>query len=189
MNWARIGTWLLALALLAAFVFGFWTLSARAFASLDGQTAVALATFVGTTWFAIWSFQKTKRKEAEAQLFSEKAKVYGRILDLLRDVFFAQKGWIPPLDQEELAKRFGQVRFDMVIWGGQDTIRAIGAIEDAHGDSGKTFAAFINLYAQIRKELGHGDDRALAEELFLAQVIAEDREKTRNLIRSGGNPD
>ena len=189
MNWTRIGAWLVAIALLVAFGFGLWMLSTRTLAAMDGQTAVALATFVATTWFAIWSFQKTKRKEADAQLFSEKAKVYGRIVDLLRDIFFAQKGWISPLDEQELGKRFGQVRFDMVVWGGQDTIRAINAIEDVTpGDTGKMFAAFTHLYAQIRKELGHADDRALAEDLFLAQVIAEDREKVRDLIRSGRDP-
>lgn len=178
-----------ALVILLGAAIGFGILSERIASDLSGEAAAAILTLAGTTWFAIWSFYKTKRKEADAQIFSEKAAVYKNIIDILRDVFFASKGWAPPVDTDDLAKRFGQVRFDMIIWGGQDTIRAITRMEEADTNTpGSQFAAAVNLFAQIRRELGHADDPALAEDLFLSQVIGSDREQVRQLIRANAPP-
>src|SRR4051794_39624094 len=155
--------WLAVFAVLIAFGLGFGVLANRVATGLSGEAALGWLTFVATTGLAIWTFQKTKRKEAEAQIFPEKAKIYKEIVDIIRDIMFAQKGWCPPINEGELGQRFGRVRYDMIIWGGQDTIRAITALEDASGaDVGKMFSAVTGLYAQIRKELGHSDDSQLA---------------------------
>lgn len=181
----KIVGFILAILFVIAFALGAGVLANRISYDLSGEVALGAATFIATTWFAIWSFQKTKRKEAEAQLFPQKAAVYKKIVDLIRDIFFAQKGWGPAVAPDALAQRFGEVRFEMIIWAGQDTIRAITAMEEADpSNPGSSLAAAVNLYAQIRRELGHKDDPALAEELLLSQVIASDREQVRKLIKA-----
>ncbi len=177
--------WLAVFAFLIAVGLGFGVLAKRVATDLSGEAALGWLTFVATTWLAIWTFQKTKRKEAEAQIFPEKAKVYKELIDIIRDVMFAQKGWGPPLDADAIAQRFGRVRYDMIVWGGQETIRAVTAFEEssASGDMGIMFTAAANLYANVRKELGHSDDAQLPEDMFLAQLIPQDREKVRKLMR------
>lgn len=174
-----------ALTFVAAFGVGFGVLAERAFADFSGDAAVAAITFIGTTWFAIWSFNKTKRKEVEAQIFPQKAAIYKELVDIIRDITFAQKGWIPPLDPDALARRFAEARFNLIVWGGQETIRAIDKFEaDQTAGPGRMFAAVANLYGCIRRELGHADDADLREDLFLAQITTEDRESVRQQMRS-----
>ena len=153
--------WGAALLVVACFAIGFGVVSKRILTDLSGEVALGWVTFIATTWFAIWSFQKTKRKEAEAQIFPEKAKIYKEIIDIIRDLTFAQKGWAPAVDEEELGKRFGRIRYDMIIWAGQDTIRALSAFEElsSGGDVGVMFAASANLYSKNSSELGHADDQ------------------------------
>lgn len=111
-------------------------------------------------------------------MFTQKAEVYTRIVNVIRGLMFVQKGWIPPIGEEELAQRFAEARYDMIVWGGQDTIRAIEKIEEG-GPHGKLFTAMADLYKSIRHDLGHKDDDNLSDELILAQIIIEDREQLR----------
>lgn len=186
----RFSNWLLSALLLTSFGVGFGIVADRVWTSLSGEVALAWLTFIGTSWFAIWSFQKTKRKEADALLFSQKSAVYKELIDIIRDIMFAIKGWIPALDPDELAQRLGRVRYDMIVWGGQDTIRAIEKFESssATGEVGPMFAAVAGLYATVRRDLGHSDDAQLAEDLFLAQILLEEREGVRALLRGNAAP-
>lgn len=180
----RVVGFVVALICLAAFSVGFGIFAEKLTADLNGEIALSILGLVATTWFAIWSFNKTKRRESEALLFPNKAEVYKKIVDIIRDLTFAQKGWIDEIDQNVLAQRFSEARFDMIIWGGQDTIRALGRLEDA-GEEGPAglFQASANLYHCLRKELGHSDDDQLAKDLIAAQVISEDRDKIRDLLK------
>jgi hypothetical protein len=186
----RISFWFLSALLFASFGLGFGILADRVWTSLSGEVALAWLTFIATTWFAIWSFQKTKRKEAEALLFSQKsARVQGAYRYHSRH-HVRDKGLDSALDQDELAQRLGRVRYDMIVWGGQDTIRAIEKFESssATGEIGPMFAAVAGLYATVRRDLGHSDDGQLAEDLFLAQIVLEERENVRALVRGDAGP-
>ncbi|HYI64176.1 MAG TPA: hypothetical protein VEW71_04750 [Allosphingosinicella sp.] len=181
--------WLFGAMFLISVGLGFGLLGNRVLTSLSGEAALAWLTFIATIWLAIWSFQKTKRKEAEAQLFPQKSVIYKELIDIIRDNMFAVKGWIPPINQDEMAHRLARVRYDMIVWGGQDTIRAIERFEGASADANDIatmFSAIARLYAAVRKDLGHSDDPQLAEDLFLAQILLDERESVRAMLR--GNP-
>ena len=111
----QLGVWL-AIIFLIAVGLGFGVLAERAFSDLSGDVALGILTFAGTTWFALWSFQKTKQKEAEALLFPQKAAVYGDLISIIRDIMFSQKGWAPSVDPDALAQRLARVRYDMIVW-------------------------------------------------------------------------
>jgi hypothetical protein len=182
---------LLIIVFVAAFGIGFGVVANRIANTLDAQVILAWATFVATTGFAIWSFNRTKKKEADALLFSERAKVYKEIIDVIRDLLFSTKGWVPAPDPTELAMRLSQSRFDLITWGGQDTIRAIMELENLRSDGPHSaFDVTMNLYSKIRRDLGHTDDDTLAEDLVLSQINLEEREQVRAQIRnykSGSN--
>lgn len=183
-NMKNFGSVILALLVILVFALGAGVLAGRAFSDFSGEAALGLLTFAGTMWFAIWNFNKTKQKEADAQFFPEKAKVYKQIIDIMRDVMFAQKGWIPNPDETEIAQRFARARYDLIIWGGKSTVGALEAFEtqSATEDTGKMFLSVANLYDAIRLELGHKSDERLGIDLVMSQIILEDRDKFRKLL-------
>jgi hypothetical protein len=140
---------------------------------------------LGGIWLAVWNFQKTRLKEAESRIFAQKAEAYQSLVDVVRDIFMVQKGWKQQEQEDSLPKLLMVIRYKMIVWGGQDTIRAIAELESVPEDAlpGDRFLAVENLYKAIRKDLGHQDDSDLSEELFLTQIIASEREAVRTLLR------
>lgn len=96
----------------------------------------------------------------------------------------AQKGWAEEQPENQLAKSLMVIRYKMIVWGGQDTIRAISALEAVPEGApiGDRFLAASNLYTATRRDLGHQDDSEFGEELFLTQIIASDKENVRQLL-------
>lgn len=186
MKKTRLVAWAVAFAILIAGALGFGVLANRVLTGISGDVALAIVTLVSTTWLAIWSFYKTKQKEAEALIFPQKAAIYTELINIIRDLMFSTKGWLPPIDPNVLAERLARVRYDMIVWGGQDTIRAIERFEDssASGDIGVMFVAVADLYGKIRRDLGHTDDDRLADDLFLAQISADDKEQVSEMLRA-----
>jgi cbb3-type cytochrome oxidase subunit 3 len=184
MRSTRIG---LAAVLVAIFGFavGFGYLADKIAADFSGQIALGCLTFLGGIWLAFWNVRKSREKEAESRIFSQKAEVYQDLVNILRDIFMASKGWAKERKPEELAKSLMVIRYKMIVWGGQDTIRAIDALEAVPegANEGHRFLAGANLYGAIRRDLGHQDDAALAEDLFLTQITASDKANVRRLIR------
>lgn len=174
-----------ALIVLFGLAVGFGYLSQRMVADFNGQIALGCLTFLGGIWLAFWNVRKSREKEAESRIFAQKAAVYEDLVNILRDLFMAQKGWAKEKSENQLAKSLMVIRYKMIVWGGQDTIRAISAFEAVPDDApiGDRFLAASNLYTAIRRDLGHQDDSEFGEELFLTQIIASDKENVRQLLR------
>ncbi|HEX8306959.1 MAG TPA: hypothetical protein VF645_00900 [Allosphingosinicella sp.] len=172
------------LLLVLGFGIGFGYLAEKIAADFNGQIALGCLTFLGGIWLAFWNVRKSREKEAESRIFSEKAAVYVELVNVLRDIMMATKGWAPETETSELAKSLMKIRYKMIVWGGQDTVRAIDALEAVpeDGSDGQRFLAAANLYQAIRSDLGHRDDPQFAEDLFLTQIIAADKANVRRLI-------
>lgn len=181
--------WIGALIVLTAIVgvgIGFGVVAERVVSDFDGQIALGCLTFLGGVWLAFWNVRKSREKEAESRIFTQKAAVYEDLVNILRDIFMEQRGWAPKKTQDQRAKALMVIRYKMIVWGGQETVRAINGLENVPDDSsdGPRFLAAANLYGAIRRDLGHSDDDAFAEDLFLTQITATDKEKVRGLIRA-----
>jgi hypothetical protein len=150
----------------------------------SGQVALGCLTFIGGIWIAVYNVRKSREKDAESRIFAQKAEVYESLVNILRDIFMANKGWSAPFDPGETGKALMIIRYKMIVWGGQDTVRAIAAFEQVpDSEIGQRFLAIANLYAAIRRDLGHQDDARFAEDLFLTQIVAGDKEEVRGLLR------
>ena len=182
-----LGLLFLVAAFLAA-VFGLFVglgLGAQRIASdFDGSVALGGATIFATTALALWQFDRTKRKEADARLFSERAAVYQKLVTLLRDMIFEQKGWAAPITQDTRAQQLAEISYEMTVRGGQEKKRAnMRNTEIGQSDSAALMKTMAQLYRAIRKDLGHSDDNSLPNDLVLQMNVPEDREKVRQQLK------
>lgn len=179
--------WLAVLFVIAigfGFAVGAGVVAQRITSDFSGTMALGGVTLIATTWLALWQFDRTKKKEAEARIFAERALRYQSLIHILRDLLFSTKGWTDPVDSTQMAKKMAEITYDMTIWGGQDTIRALMRLSDNQNpDPGAVMGIMSNLFGAIRKDLGHSDDAALSDDLVLQMVTAEDRAKVAELLR------
>lgn len=186
----KIG-WLTALFVVAVgfgFAVGFGILAQRIATDFNGSVALGVTGLVATTWFGIWQFEKTKRKEAEARIFTERAAIYHRLVLMLRNMMFSIKGWEPQKDQETLGRQMAEITYDMIVWGGQDTIRQIMNLtnqpEHQQQDPSVILLRLAELFRAIRKDLGHNDDDALPEDLALILIVSSEQDELRQKMRA-----
>lgn len=165
--------------------FGFGFAAQRVASGINGSVALGAATLVATTWFGLWQFEKTKRKEAEARIFAQRAEIYHRLVVMLRDMIFAVKGWSEQRSETDLARDLSAITYDMIVWGGQDTIRQLMNLSDTSPtDVGGMMRRMSDLFRAIRKDLGHSDDAQLPEDIVLAMIVSDEREAVRAQMRS-----
>lgn len=186
----KIG-WLTALFVVAVgfgFAVGFGILAQRIATDFNGSVALGVTGLVATTWFGIWQFEKTKRKEAEARIFTERAAIYHRLVLMLRNMMFSIKGWELQKDQETLGRQMAEITYDMIVWGGQDTIRQIMNLtnqpEHKPQDPSVILLRLAELFRAIRKDLGHNDDDALPEDLALILIVSSEQDELRQKMRA-----
>lgn len=180
-------TILAALAIVAVLVFGigigFGVLAQRISQGFNGTIALGCATLIATTVLGLWQFDRTKRKEAEARIFALRAPVYERLISILRDLMFATKGWAKARKPDELAKELATVTYDMTVWGGQDTVRALMKFSEMPaGDAAAMFRVMETLFKAIRTDLGHNDDSTLSIDLVVQMITAEERDDVRRIL-------
>lgn len=162
---------------------GFGVVAQRITSDFSGTVALGCVTLIATTTMALWQFNRTKKKEAEARIFSERSKVYQRLLNAIRNIMFASKGWIEEKSGDDLAKELSEITYEMIIWGGQDTIRAIGQITKNPGDNiAEMMRTMAQLYKAIRSDLGHNDDTQLHNDLVLQLISVKDHEEVRKYL-------
>ncbi len=147
----------------------------RVTADMNGQLAVALITFVGTVSVAVWNFQKTKDKEAEARLFPQRAAVYEEILNVLKDLSTpAETGRKKP-EESETVSRLLDAKFKLIVWGSANSLRALDAISDPNTHDGDMFAKIAYLMGSMRRDLGHKVD--LQDCLFMSLYLMKYEDK------------
>lgn len=180
---------LMALAVFSAF-FGFAFASQRVLTDFNGSVALGCLTIVISTCVALWQFDKTKRKEAEARIFAQRAPIYQRLISVIRNMMFATKGWAEERETEDLAKELAEITYEMIVWGGQDTVRAIRNFTSQDGsDPGQGVRAMAELFRAVRKDLGHSDDASLPNDLVLQLIAVDDREEIlRHLTAAAPKP-
>lgn len=160
----------------------------RVASGLDGTMVLGGVTLIATTWFGLWQFEKTKRKEAEARIFAQRAEIYQKLVSMLRDMIFVTKGWSPARNDQEVARDLTSITYDMIVWGGQDTIREIMRFTEVpSGDVGAAMNRLSSLFRAVRKDLGHTDDAALPEDIVLSMIVAGEREAVRAQMRGGSS--
>jgi hypothetical protein len=154
---------------------------------LDGinATVVIQTTAVLVTLFlAIWTYRKTKQKEAEARLFTQKATVYEPLIEQLKRQQGAGKpGIAKKFDENEFTRVLFDTQFRAIIWGDEEMIKILAEIgEDVpEGDNQILFGRVAKLYAQIRKELGHRDTKGVGWDIIALNLIPQDRHIARDM--------
>lgn len=134
---------------------------------------------VASVGLASYQFRKAKEREVEARLFSEKAAVYKRLIELIGTLFKQQK--TGGADVEKLGETLQDIRTQLIIWGGSKTIQVLDSMGDnsAETDPRALVRWLASLYAEIRKDLGHKDKEGAALEIALGHVIVTDRHMFR----------
>jgi hypothetical protein len=179
---------LVALVLLGVFGLGagigFGILAQRIADGVSGTVALGCVTLLATTILALWQFDRTKRKEAEARIFALRAPIYERLIGIVREKMFETKGWAEEKAPDSLAKDLAIITYDMIVWGGQSTVRALMSLgETPTDDTAAVFRTMQNIFKAIRKDLGHNDDDSLPADLVVQLIIPEERDRVRSLLR------
>lgn len=163
---------------------GFGIVAERITKDFNGTMALGGVTLFATTGLALWQFDRTKRKEADARIFALRAPIYEKLVVILRDLMFETKGWSDKRDPDDLARELAVITYEMMVWGGQDTVRAVMSLSEMpNAEPGPILRVIANMFKAIRKDLGHTDDANLSEDLVVQMIRADEREKVRNLLR------
>lgn len=147
----------------------------------SATTLLQSATIVVTVALAVWTYRATKRKEAEARLFVQKAAVYEPLVEELKKLHLAGRNGNPEMNMDELAQALVDIQFKAIVWGDHEFLLTLMEMGDAQtGESlDLTFGRVARLYAQIRKELGHSDKPGVGYDVMELLLIAEDRHLVR----------
>ena len=173
----------IALVLLAVFAFLAGWASKIVVTGVTAATLVQSVTVLVTVILAVWTYRATKRKEAEARLFGQKASVYEPLVEELKKAHLAGKNGNPETDEKKLAQALVDIQFKAIIWGDQAFLRAL--IEFGEAEPGElpdqTFGRMAKLYEQMRRELGHADKPGVGYDVMELLLIADDRHLIRTM--------
>jgi hypothetical protein len=145
---------------------------------LNATVVVQTSAVLVTIFVAIWTYRKTKQKEAEARLFSQKASVYEPLVEQLKRLQGSTKpGLTEPFNEDEFAKALFDIQFRAIIWGDEQMIKILSDLSEevTDGDNQTSFGRMASLYEQIRKELGHRDKRGVGWDIIALNLVAKDR--------------
>ncbi len=172
-----------ALALVLTFSGGFlagWT-AEIVVSGINSELIVQCITALGGLALALWTYSKTKKSEAMARHFPEKAKIYEGLLEQLKRLQIAGKPEIggTTIDENEMAKTMLDIKFKSIIWGDEGLLDALAEIENvSDGDDLITiFDRWARLYEQMRKELGHKDRNGFGWDLIALNILREERDQ------------
>lgn len=169
----------LGIAIILAIIALVGTIVWKVFLDMNGQLAVALITFIGTISIAVWNFQRTKEKEAEARLFPQRAAVYEEILNVLKDLSSPEGSKRPKPEEHETVKRLLDAKFKLIVWGSSNSLKALDFISEPNEHEGDMFAKIAYLMGCMRRDLGHKVN--IAECLFMALYIIKSEDKPKVL--------
>lgn len=178
-----MGKLLIGLALLilvifgAAICFSLGWLSRFTIQGLTPDLVLQCATALGGLALALWSYRRTKDAEYLARQFPQKAEIYEQLLAEIKSVQTQNNpalGGIK-IDENELAKRLLDIKFKAIIWGDQKLLSSLADIETPATDNIDLFDKWARLYEQMRRELGHRDQKGYGWDIIMLSIIQEDK--------------
>jgi len=159
---------------------------------IKSDLALALLGFACAITTASFQYRAAKDRETEARLFSEKQKVYTELTETIMEIFHSQKDPELHIGQGELIKKLQLIKTKLIVWGSFDTIRSfdqmgeIGPNVQNPNDPTSGLVWLSRLIANMRKDLGHKDPKALTTEIALGLIVPEDRVKIREDLKKTG---
>ena len=149
------------------------------------QVAVAILGVAGALVGAAYQFRLAKEKEAEARLFSEKQKVYSELITTIFSLFQN----FSPTDENEITRRLFHIRTSLIIWGSFETLKCLDALSVLDTEHERNPLKWgikkqAELFAAIRKDLGHKDPINAGLEIAIGIIKGDERDNVRSQILS-----
>ncbi len=128
------------------------------FQETEKDIKAALIGVFGVTVAALCSHYFAQKREMASRQFSQKAKAYEGIFDLIFEIMKEVKAE-NKMTQEEMLRRMIAIKRDMMIWAGNDVLKAWANFESeaSKGDNANVFKSMEKVFRALRKELGHRD--------------------------------
>ena len=170
-------------------IYAIWMLSK--FISSDITIAIisgAVAIVIAST-----NYRFAKQKETEGRLFTEKQKVYSKLIEMIMGLFLRTYEGNLVQPDDELAKELHNIRTNLIIWGSLDTIKSLNDLSKLEAkirDSGSPAEGLIwlgNLMENIRRDLGHKDAKNSGKEIAIGIIKTEDQPAIRAEWGNSGN--
>lgn len=135
-------------------------------------------------------YRAAKDKETDARLFSQKQAAYTELIAVIMGLFHEKKTNPTPDEQTALVKKLQSIRTQLVIWGSSSTLLTLDKMglitPDTSGLPIEGMKWMAELFAAIRKDLGHKDPHGAALEMALGMLNEPDRSLLRAAIRKAG---
>lgn len=143
--------------------------------------------FVVATMTASFQYKAAKDNETNARLFTQKQEVYTDLIETLMGLFHEKKLNPTEVEQAALVKKLQNIRTKLLVWGSAATIQALDRMADIQPVSGERLPVtgtlwMSQLFAAIRKDLGHNDPPDAGKEMALGMLIPGDREVMRDAL-------
>lgn len=180
--------WIIGLSVFCVLGFLAWTFVQSLMKAEPGITASVIGALAAVS-VGIWTHYSTRRREINSRHFVEKKNAYRHLIDLIFDLFKAQKN-SQALSESETLERMLEFKKEVMVWGDQDVIQALENYENkvtASEQNGKEqlstddphqlLMIVDDLLMAIRKDLGHKDTQLKRGSLVGMLVIAADRDK------------
>lgn len=155
----------------------------------DSQFVLGVFGFAAAIITASFQYRAAKDKETEARLFTQKQGVYSDLINMLMGMFHAKKTSLTDDEQAELISKLRQIRTQLLIWGSSATLLALDKMSALQEQSPLPINGtkwMSELFAAIRKDLGHRDPHGASLEMALGMLNEPDRSVLRAAIQNPG---
>lgn len=129
------------------------------------------------------NYRAAKNKETNARLFADKREVYVDLVQTVMNLLHERKANPTVEEQAALVKKFQTLRTQLLVWGSAATVLALdkmGEMEAKPESAPANMTVWMaQLFAAIRKDLGHEDTPEESVELALGMLIPKDRAVVR----------
>ena len=130
-----------------------------------------------------------KKREINALLFRDKAEIYEKFMDIIKNLILSTKGFgkhSKKIDPNFLAKEMADIKAKAIIFGGRELIEAFNKFQKAAND--KDPLARIReaeeLLRAFRSDLGHRDALLKKGELIKIFTVSEDDDAIDEIFKN-----
>jgi hypothetical protein len=156
----------------------------------DSEFVLGVLPIAAAIIVAAIQYRAAKDKETEARLFSQKQAAYTELIDVIMGLFHEKKSNLTSDEEATLVKSLQRIRTQLVVWGSSETLLTLDKIgfitSDTSGLPIKGIKWMAELFAAIRRDLGHKDPPGAALEMALGMINEPDRSVLRAEIKKVG---